>query len=524
MKRERLKNLILLVVMAIFIGSCSNLEIEATDSIIDQGPGGSFNGVEDPTSALDNLFNGLRGRYENQENFYAMQEVTTDEFLVPTRGTDWGDNGIWRTLHLHTWDPGHLFILRAWNDWNQSIFLASEIIDPRSNATAEQVAQAKFIRALGTWVIMDAFGQVPFRGVDEGPEINPSVQDAPTAYASILSDLSDAITDLPATQALDQANLKRASKSAARFLRARVLLNSGTYLGTGTADAAALNEVVTLVDDIAADGFALQSGYFDLFKEDADTETILWTESSVGNNIFNGLHYNTQAADGTGGWNGFSTLAEFYDSFEGAPNTNYVGDGQEERRGWVPDASTTTASNNGVAYGFFIGQTYTWDENTSTGVALKDRPGNPLVFTKEFPGLTGNNERTGVRVIKYHPENGPFKQHKIFFRYADAHLMKAEAILRGASGGDATALVNELRVLRDATPFGSVTLDNMLAERGRELYGEMIRRTDMIRFGTFATGYEFMDPDQVGNEAKNLFSIPANALLSNPNLVQNPGY
>lgn len=523
MKRKQIKFNALLAFSAIFIISCTDLEIEPTDSIIDQATatGSIFNGVDDPSSSLDNLFNGLADRYQNQENFYAMQEVTTDEFLVPTRGTDWGDNGIWRTLHTHNWDSGHLFILRAWNDWNQSIFLASEIIDPRSNATAEQVAQAKFIRAFGTWGVMDAFGQVPFRGVDEGPDINPSVNDAPTAYAQILADLDDAIADLPATQALDNDNLKRASKAAARFLKARVLLNSGTYLGTGTPDVSALNEVVSLVDAIAADGFALQAGYFDIFKEDPDTETILWTTSEVGNNIFHGLHYNTQTLDGTGGWNGFSTLAEFYDSFEGAPNTNYVGDGQEERRGWVPDATNADDVNTGIAYGFFIGQAYDKD-----GKALKDRPGRPLVFTKEFPGLIGNNEVTGVRVIKYHPgDGGGFRRHKILFRYADAHLMKAEAIFRGASGGDATALVNDLRAIRLTNNLlGSVSEDDILAERGRELYGEMIRRTDMIRFGKFSAGYEFMDPERVGDETRSLFSIPANALLSNPNLVQNPGY
>ncbi|MBT8185026.1 MAG: RagB/SusD family nutrient uptake outer membrane protein [Eudoraea sp.] len=517
MKRKQIKFNLLLALSAILITSCS-LEIEETDSIIDTSTasGGIFNGVDDPTSALNNLFNGLGGRYENQENFYAMQEVTTDEFLVPTRGTDWGDNGIWRTLHAHTWDPGHLFILRAWNDWNQSIFLASEIIDPRSSASAEEVAQAKFIRALGTWVIMDAFGQVPFRGVDEGPDVNPVVWDAPTAYSAILQDLDEAIADLPATQAMDQDNLKRASKAAARFLKARVLLNSGTYTGSGAPDSGALNEVVSLVDAIAADGFALQAGYFDLFKEDPDTETILWTDSSVGNNIFNGLHYNTQSGDGTGGWNGFSTLAEFYDSFEGNPTTNYVGDLQEERRGWVPDATNADDTNFGIAYGFFVGQTY--DKN---GVALKDRAGNPLVFTKDYPGLVGNGEREGIRVIKYHPANGNFTRHKLLFRYADAHLMKAEAILRGATGGDATAMVNELRVLRDAPLLGNVTEDDMLAERGRELYAEMIRRTDLIRFGKFSEAWSFKE---AGDGTRELFSIPANALLSNPNLVQNPGY
>ncbi len=90
-----------------------------------------------------------------------------------------------------------------------------------------------------------------------------------------------------------------------------------------------------------------------------------------------------------GGWNGFSTLAEFYDLFEGAPNSNYVGDGQEERRGWVPDATNADETNLGFGYGFLIGQQYSVD-----GEALKDRAANPLVFTKELPGLVGNNERT----------------------------------------------------------------------------------------------------------------------------------
>jgi len=101
-------------------------------------------------------------------------------------------------------------------------------------------------------------------------------------------------------------------------------------------------------------------------------------------------------------------------------------------------------------------------------------------------------------------------------------LMKAEAILR--SGGDATALVNEIRVLRGATPLGTITENELLEERGRELYLELVRRTDMIRFGQFTRNWEFKDPQFIGDETRNLYPIPSNALLSNPNLVQNPGY
>ena len=99
---------------------------------------------------------------------------------------------------------------------------------------------------------------------------------------------------------------------------------------------------------------------------------------------------------------------------------------------------------------------------------------------------------------------------------------KAEAILR--SSGDATALVNELRVLRGATPLGSVSEQNLIDERGRELYIEFWRRNDLIRFGQYTRDWEFKDPAAVGNSDRELFPIPATQIILNPNLVQNPGY
>ncbi len=506
--------LILALSSAVFL-SCTNLEIEETDSIISEDSGTGFTGVSDPAGAVDELYNQLRAYVDTQEQLYALNEVSSDEFMVPTRGTDWGDNGIWRTLHQHTWSPSHQFILNTWNQYNQLAFRANEIIDSRSNASAEQVAQAKFARGYAIWWVLDMFGQVPFREVDEGPDVNPRVLTRPEAVELVISDLNDAIAGLPVVG--PGPNTNRAGKAAARLLLARVLLNKHVYVG-GSPDTADMNQVVSLVDAIAADGFELESGYFDIFKSDVDNETIWWVPASIGSRIWHTLHYNTNAPDNAGGgWNGFTTLAEFYDLFEGDPNSNTVGSGQEERRGWVPDASNADETNLGIGYGFLIGQQYNED-----GTPLTDRPGNPLVFTRDLPGLVGNNERTGIRVIKYHPVNGSFTGHSIMFRYADAHLMKAEAIFRGASGGDATALINELRVLRQATPLGTVSESDILAERGRELYGEYVRRIDLIRFGEFTKEWQFKEVS--GDDTKKIFPIPTNALLSNPNLVQNPGY
>ncbi|NNF76215.1 MAG: RagB/SusD family nutrient uptake outer membrane protein, partial [Flavobacteriaceae bacterium] len=134
--------------MAMVAVSCTNLEIEQTDSIIDEGSsGGTFGGVADVDAAVQDLYNSVYGQLGDQANFFALNEVSTDETLVPTRGTDWGDNGIWRTLHAHTWSPTHQYVLNTWNNLNQNVFRATEIIDPASSASAVRKAEAQFLRA-----------------------------------------------------------------------------------------------------------------------------------------------------------------------------------------------------------------------------------------------------------------------------------------------------------------------------------------------------------------------------------------
>jgi hypothetical protein len=494
--------------------SCTDLEIEQTDSSFNEDLSGEFGGV-DPAASLDGLYSDIRSQIQTQEGLYALNEVSSDELLVPTRGTDWGDNGVWRNLHDHNWDALHRDVKNTWNSFNQNVFRATLIIDPRSESTPQEVAEAKFLRGFSTFWIADLYGQAPFRTPDEGPDVNPNVKTRAEAIDFALQDLIEALPDLPSSG--PSGSLNRATKAAANHLLAKIYLNKHTYLGT-TADPADMTRVVEYVDAIKADGFALASGYFDIFKNDVDSETILFTTSEVGPRIWNTLHYKQNSPDNEGGgWNGFTTLSEFYDTFEGDPNINVPGSGQEERRGFVP----TDGSNLGIGYGFLVGQQY--DE---TGAAMTDRVGNQLDYTKELPGLLGNSEVTGIRLIKYHPENGGFTGHQILFRYADAHLMKAEAVLRGGTSSEtALGLVNELRAMRNANgntaSLSAVTEEDMLDERGRELYGEFWRRNDLIRFGKFSDAWQYKSNTDV---TRVLFPIPATAIISNPNLVQNEGY
>ena len=78
------------------------------------------------------MYNSLTGFIGTQESLYSLSEVTSDALLIPTRGSDWGDNGLWRQLHQHSWNADHRFITNVFNNWSQLQLNASEIIDDRT--------------------------------------------------------------------------------------------------------------------------------------------------------------------------------------------------------------------------------------------------------------------------------------------------------------------------------------------------------------------------------------------------------
>ena len=176
----------------------------------------------------------------------------------------------------------------------------------------------------------------------------------------------------------------------------------------------------------------------------------------------------------------------------------------------------------GIKVGFLIGQQY-----GPGGVALKDRKGNPLNFTREVKILETDPvsiESNGIRVVKYVPDYGPqfpTAHDWVFYRYADVLLMKAEALLRSNRAAEAVAPVTLIRARAGLAPLATITEENLLDELGREFYWEAHRRTDLIRFGKFLQPWQ----EKAESDPKRLlFPIPNRSLANNPNLVQNPGY
>jgi starch-binding outer membrane protein, SusD/RagB family len=496
-----MKNKLLLIVSVFVILSmvtaCTDLVTKEVDSkvIKSSSPGGGG----DPVGLLESAYKDL-GAFTDQANVYSLTEHTTDELIPPTRGVDWGDNGVWRSLHTHSWSVTHQYVLDAWNTLNSRAFKSNQIL--ASNPSPAQAAEAKFLRAFYMFYVMDLYGQVPFREVTDGVDVNPKVLSRSEAFDFIIKDLTEALPGLSSIE--PKAKNEKASKATANTLLARLYLNKSVYKGTPV-DKADMDKVIKYCDDVKADGYDLEPNYFDNFTLSASKETILTVRRDSGtpqNRVFMTLHYGQNPS----GWNGFTTLADFYNKFE---------DGDSRKSG--PSPVAIGKKYHGIKRGFLIGQQFD-DEDKQL---IDTRSQKPLVFTSDVP-LAGAATEKGIRVMKYHPADWEAGTPYILMRYADVYLMKAEAILRGGTGTQtALQMVNALRASRGTSALPSLNEAAMLDERGRELYWEGLRRTDQIRFGTFTNTWSEKDNTEA---FRVLFPIPQQAIDSNPNLKQNPGY
>lgn len=515
-----------IVFTAYAISSCSKLdqELGGNESIAPPQKDGA---PTPPTiSSVYGRLNDLVGQY----GYQALQEHSTDELLGPTRGTDWDDFGTWRRLHLHTWGPDHNQVNDVWSQVNGSLFqttLAAELLSGQAKE------EGKFLRSFFRFLSADLYGVVQERPATAPSREIPNVLLRAAAIDVIIAELESAVAGLPACT---NSNKGLATKEAAWALLAKLYLNKAVYkaspnspAGPYTFAAADMNKVIQYCNNIAANPiFQVDNNYWDNFKWDngaQSSENIFVRKNSDGINVVWQTNMGGHYSQTPSGWNGFTTLSNFYDSFE---------DG-DVRKGTVLAGYT---SQTGLNAGFQIGQVrgpISPDPNRDRRIGdpignLSDRSGNPLVFKRTVSAFF-NDEASGIRNNKF-----PLNPSTIndggwgsandfpFLRFSDVRLMKAEAILRGGADAETVlAIVNGIRNRRNATTLsGTITLSQLLAERGRELYLEGWRRNDMIRFGVFN------NPDQARTSRsdgfKVVYPIPTIALSSNPNLKQNFGY
>jgi hypothetical protein len=294
------------------------------------------------------------------------------------------------------------------------------------------------------------------------------------------------------------------TKDAAMMLLAKMKLNAAIYSGTadwqGAYDAA--NSVIK-----SANSYSLASSTASNFiVQNQGSEENIWTipfdsfKAGGMNFHMRTLHYANAQTYGLGNspWNGFCTLADFYNSFEAKDLRQSM---------WIK------------------GQQY-----ASSGAALTDAKGAPLAFIADFQKdqMTDADPEfqvAGIRAQKYEIQrnnpNGDQSNDYVVFRLADAIMMRAEAAFRLGKTAEALADVNSIRTRSGVGALKTLTAADILAERGREFAWEGWRRNDMIRFGTFSLERKFM---KKLDKTRELFPIPQPRIDANPSLKQNPGY
>jgi hypothetical protein len=448
-------------------------------------------------------------------NYFNAQELPTDEAVI-----GWNDHDL-QAYHNIDWTPNGYFVqlmydrvffeIAACNEFIRELPDSKVASFSSSDATNIKmfIAEARFLRALAYSHGMDLFGNIPF-ATEKDPvgSFFPKQASRDSVFKFVESELLALQSLLPAPY---QNEYGRADQGAVWMLLAKIYLNGMVYTGTDrTTDA------LTYINKIIGSGvYALATNYSQIFETDNEaTHEIIFpirangvTSQSYGNTTYV-IHAEIGGSmDATmfgivagGGWAGLRTTSHLVGLFSD-PSGN-----TDHRAMFYTSGQTLQIKTIG---NFGDGYAITKFKNVSSTGKPGSDPSKTFVDT-DFP----------------------------LFRLGDVYLMYAEAVLRGGTGGDLNTALNYVNLLRmraygDST--GNITapelnLAFMIDERGRELYWEGHRRTDLVRFGLFTSG-NYLWPYKGGVEAGtgvdskyNLFPVSATDMVANPNLVQNPGY
>jgi hypothetical protein len=603
---------LLLPLVAILSGCDSQLEEEPFSQIT---PEQFFQTEEQFLSAAAAVYSQLRAdAFTYEWNYWNLQTHSGDGIMVPTRGPDWGDGGIWRQLTQHTWSNTNPFVSDAWTNGYTGIARANGVLTSLAASdfdeeTASQFSsEVRFLRAFYYYSLMDLYGGVPIvleEGADTefvtqpvSPDNPPPQNSRQEVFDYILSELVGttsgnlSLSDIenPASGTV-LANLPskadvpygRATKAAGYTLLARMLLNAEIYTGDASAsgispgqafyaEAARAAEIV-INGENGVGTYSLTPDYYDNFRADnfqTGASEIIFpithtAEDGRGNTFqMRFLHYNTEIAATP--WNGYTTIAEFYESFDidpgpdGEIGTNDDVDNDRRADQFLSGLQFTQPSVNCVGDECFS------DPNSE--IATPRGSSEQLNLTLEIPGISLGDvssevqviEGSGVRPLKWEidpNQSAEFSGNDVpIFRLAELYLILAEAENERGNTGAAVSAINEVRERSGveeytASDFSSVSVGRqlILQERGYEFLYEAQRRQDLIRYefahGESETGAPYTSADdpyaptftapwlfkvdgsqdgQASEGFRALFPIPQTELDLNPNLSQNPGY
>lgn len=555
MKRYRF---LFLLLAALSMTSC--LDEHPKDQLDEDAIYGSASDIY--INAVASLYNYIGGANESEgiqgtcRGIYDYNTLTTDEAMIPIRGGDWYDGGLWKAMYQHRWSADDQSLYDTWKYLYKVIVLANKSLDIISNKSAllsaaqqeEYRAEIRAIRAMFYYYAMDMFGRVPLV-LSSAEQLHSSLFQGQTDRSSIFQfvfqELQQVLPSLPDQHSNKEGNYYgRITQPVVNFLLAKLALNAEIYMyddwtqgyasrpkgsdihfsvpasdaslrSGDKVDCRKLNAWETCIyycDKLAEEGYVLESD--DSFNFSTHNETskenifTIPMDKNIYTNqfhyLFRSYHYTHGGALGWGSENGTcATISTM--------KANHYGEADEDVR----------CKMNFVAGVVKV-----------DGHELLMDNGKPLEYQpfEVAQNLTNSKfvKTAGARMAKYEVDRTSYMDGKlqsndiVLFRYADALLMKAEAKVRNGENGDEE--LNRIRA-RVGMPYRKATLDNILEERLLELVWEGWRRQDLIRFGKFTGAYDLRTPLQDESSGyTTVFPIPQKCIDLNSELVQNKGY
>jgi hypothetical protein len=438
------------------------------------------------------------GASQYVRGLYHMQELPTDE-----SSCCWNDQTI-KNFHAFNWTTSDVFIYAFYSRLCYQIAMCNEFIR-QANSTSvslsdkdQMIAEARTLRALSYYHGIDIFGNMPF--ADETSSVGGSKPEQITRadlYAWLETELTDLIdnSSLPEARA---AEYGRVDKGVAQMILAKLYLNAEIYTGT-----AAWDKCAAVLETIMGEGYSLHDSYPELFLADNNkcTDEIMFAieQDGINTQSYGVTNYIIFASTGgemdpaevgiSSGWGGLRATSSFVNKFTDSDTRRMFFEGGTNG-GAITDISDFTAG------------------------------GYPCMKFKNI-----NSDGTAGQAAGFVDTDFPV------FRYADVLLMYAECALNGAATtSEGLAALNQVRERAGLEDVTELNANTIIDERGRELYQECWRRSDLIRFGMFTTDTYLWDfkggvaDGKAVDSHYNLYPIPSQDMISNDNLVQNPGY
>ena len=470
---------------------------------------------------------------------FNLEELTTDEFSW----LQFNDAGYYELVTMNLAQDNEI-MYAAYSRIYSEVALCNELIrtiqnyrhylttDADQAAADEYIRQAKVVRSLAYFYAIDCFGNAGY--IDETSEAGsaPAQLTRAELYERVVATLEEVSAEYGSTY--ETPVYGYVGKECADALLAKFYLNAGVYTGT-TAYDKAWEKCQKIIAHHQGAGFnesGLAQSYKALFEDNnheyaaggSRENEIIWTVPQDGANLQSYGGSTFYICTVCGSYDGISSIA---DCNLNAQWTCMVARQQLSERfgfdaeGYSPDmrAELWKTSKDG----FVI------DNNTIMGNAGYGQGYAPLKYTNYAYDEWGNID------LEASPssDNAFSDADWTVIRLAEIYLTAAECNIVGNVGNQADALkyVNYVRERAglEGWNVSQMTTQNILDERSRELYGENIRRSDLVRFGRFAGGaYNWnwkggVHEGVATDEHLNLFPIPAK-VISFQAYTQNPGY